>query len=84
MTTFALSEISASDCFLSIKTSGEFIPSPISGISSSLVSQYIREIKPISSSGIINGTTFLIKKIVLKVKNKINVRVILVNLGTYF
>ena len=52
MNTFTLSEIGASDSFLSIKTSGKFNPVLVSEISSSLISQYIREIKPIPSSGI--------------------------------
>ena len=43
MNTCTLSEIGASDCFLNIKTSGEFNPALVSEISSSLVSQYIRE-----------------------------------------
>ena len=39
-------------CYLSVKTSGDFNPALISEISSSLVSQYIKEVQPIPSSGI--------------------------------
>ena len=41
---------------MSVKTSGDFNPVLISEISSSLVSQYIREVKPIPSSGIRGDT----------------------------
>ena len=43
-------------CYLSVKTSGDFNPALISEISSSLVSQYILEVKPIPSSGIRGDT----------------------------
>jgi len=43
-------------CYLSVKTSGDFNPALISEISSSLVSQYIRGVKPIPSSGIRGDT----------------------------
>jgi hypothetical protein len=55
-------------CYLSVKTSGDFNPALISEISSSLVSQYIKEVQPLPSSGIIDDTTFITTKIVLKVK----------------
>jgi len=59
MITFDLSEIGASEYFLSIKTSGEFNPALVSEITSSLVSQYIREIKPIPSFGTSGDTEFV-------------------------
>jgi len=43
-------------CYLGVKTSGDFNPALVSEISSSLVSQYIREVKPIPSSGIRGDT----------------------------
>ena len=52
ITFMSLSEVGASDCFLSIKTSGDFNPALVSEISSSLISQYLQEVKPIPSSGI--------------------------------
>ena len=48
--------LSAGSCYLGVKTSGDFNPALISEISSSLVSQYIREVKPIPSSGIRGDT----------------------------
>ena len=56
MTFMSLSEVGASDCFLSIKTSGDFNPALVSEISSSLVSQYIKEVQPIPPSGIRGNT----------------------------
>ena len=56
MTFMSLSEVGASDCFLSIKTSGDFNPALVSEISSSLVSQYIKEVQPIPPSGIRGDT----------------------------
>ena len=47
---------SEKSCYLSVKTSGDFNPALISEISSSLVSQYILEVKPIPSSGIRGDT----------------------------
>ena len=41
---------------MGVKTSGDFNPALVSEISSSLVSQYIREVKPIPSSGIRGDT----------------------------
>ena len=52
MTFMSLSEVGASDCFLSVKTSGDFNPALVSEISFSLISQYLQEVKPIPSSGI--------------------------------
>ena len=75
---------SEKSCYLSVKTSGDFNPALISEISTSLVSQYIKEVQPLPSSGIIDDTTFITTKIVLKVKNERNVRVLLVDLGTNF
>ena len=69
---------------MNINTCWDFNPSLVSEISSSLVSQYIKEVQPIPSSGIIDDTTFITIKIVLKVKNDRNVRVLLVDLGTNF
>ena len=43
-------------CYLGVKTSGDFNPALVSEISSSLISQYIREVKPIPSSGIRGDT----------------------------
>ena len=63
-------EIGASDCFLSIKTSGEFNPALISEISSSLVFQYIWEIKPIPSSGICGDTECVYDVLVTSDKGK--------------
>jgi len=80
----SLSEVGASDCSISVKTSGDFNPALVSEISSSLISQYLREVKPIPSSSIIDDTTFITTKIVLKVKNERNVRVPLVDLGTNY
>ena len=84
MSKFLSNTFSAVSYYLGVKTSGYFNPALLPEISSSLVSQYIREIKPIPSSGIIDDTTFITTKIVLKVKNERNVRVLLVDLGTNF
>ena len=43
-------------CYLSVKTSGDFNPVLISEISTSLVSQYIKEVLTIPSSGIRGDT----------------------------
>ena len=43
-------------CYLSVKTSGDFNPALISEISTSLVSQYIKEVLTIPSSGIRGDT----------------------------
>ena len=56
MSNFLPSEISASSCYLSVKTSGDFNPALISEISTSLVSQYIKEVLTIPSSGIRGDT----------------------------
>ncbi len=47
---------SENSCYLSVKTSGDFNPSLISEISTSLVSQYIKEVLTIPSSGIRGDT----------------------------
>ena len=47
---------SEKSCYLSVKTSGDFNPALVSEISTSLVSQYILEVKPIPSSGIRGDT----------------------------
>ena len=47
---------SEKSCYLSVKTSGDFNPVLISEISSSLVSQYIKEVQPIPPSGIRGDT----------------------------
>ena len=56
MTFMSLSEVGASDCSLSVKISGSFNPALVSEISSSLISQDLREVKPIPSSGISGDT----------------------------
>ena len=56
MTVMSLSEVGASDCFLSVKISGNFNPALVSEISSSLISQYLREVRSIPSSGISGDT----------------------------
>ena len=56
MTFMSMSEVGASDCFLSVKISGNFNPALVSEISSSLISQDLREVKPIPSSGISGDT----------------------------
>ena len=56
MTFMSLSEVGASDCFLSVKISGDFNPALISEISTSLVSQYVKEVLTIPSSGIRGDT----------------------------
>ena len=43
-------------CYLSVKTSGDFNPALISEISTSLVSQYVKEVLTIPSSGIRGDT----------------------------
>ena len=48
--------LSAGSCYVSIKTSGDFNPALISEISTSLVSQYIKEVLTIPSSGIRGDT----------------------------
>ena len=47
---------SEKSCYLSVKTSGDFNPALISEISTSLVSQYIKEVLTIPSSGIRGDT----------------------------
>ena len=84
MNNFLSISLSAGSCYLGVKTSGDSNPALVSEISSSLVSQYFKEVQPIPSSGIIDDTTFITTKIVLKVKNERNVRVLLVDLGTNF
>lgn len=55
-TFLALPAVSATDCYLIVKTSGDFNPVLVSEISSSLVSQYIKEVQPIPPSGIRGDT----------------------------
>ena len=56
MSNFLSISLSAGSCYLGVKTSGDFNPALVSEISSSLVSQYIKEVQPIPSSGIRGDT----------------------------
>ena len=52
MSNFLSISLSAGSCYLGVKTSGDFNPALVSEISSSLISQDLREVKPLPSSGI--------------------------------
>ena len=56
MSNLLSTSLSAGSCYVSIKTSGDFNPALISEISTSLVSQYIKEVLTIPSSGIRGDT----------------------------
>ena len=56
MNNFLSISLSAGSCYLGVKTSGDFNPVLISEISTSLVSQYIKEVLTIPSSGIRGDT----------------------------
>ena len=56
MSNFLSFSLSAGSCYLGVKTSGDFNPALISEISTSLVSQYIKEVLTIPSSGIRGDT----------------------------
>jgi len=56
MSNLLSTSLSAGSCYVSIKTSGDFNPALISEISTSLVSQYVKEVLTIPSSGIRGDT----------------------------
>ena len=56
MSNLLSTSLSAGSCYVSVKISGDFNPALISEISTSLVSQYIKEVLTIPSSGIRGDT----------------------------
>ena len=56
MSNLLFTPLSAGSCYVSVKISGDFNPALISEISTSLVSQYVKEVLTIPSSGIRGDT----------------------------